>query len=97
MRRGFPVTKVMQSERRKRAEDRNAEYEKLTPQQKLAKLPAEPHAAKQRAKLLKKIEGAKAKAPLEEAVKTSETEPSTSHEVVKVRLKNKYNKKGDSQ
>jgi len=51
MRRGFPITKQMQVERRKRAEDRNAEYNKLSLDQKLAKLPAEPHAAKQRAQL----------------------------------------------
>lgn len=51
MRRGFPVTEAMRAERRKRAEARNAEYDKLSLQEKLDRLPAEPHAAKQRAKL----------------------------------------------
>jgi len=50
--RGFPVTKQMRSERRKRAEEMQAEYDKLTLEQKLAKLPPEPGAKKQRARLL---------------------------------------------
>ncbi len=70
MRRGFPITKQMQAERRKRAEDRNAEYEKLTTQQKLDKLPAAPKAAKQRAKLQAQLEQVSQKA---EAAKVAAT------------------------
>lgn len=49
--------------RRKAAEERQAAYDKLTLEQKLAKLPPEPHAAKQRAKLLKQLEAKQSKAP----------------------------------
>ncbi len=51
-RRGMPTTYQIQMERRKRAEERQAEYDKLTTQQKLDKLPAPPAAKKQRDKLL---------------------------------------------
>lgn len=47
-----PVTKLMRAERRKFAEERQEAYNKLTLEQKLAKLPPEPAAAKQRARLL---------------------------------------------
>lgn len=54
--RGLPVTKEIRARRRKEAEARQAEYDKLTLQQKLAALPPEPFAAKQRSKLLAKLE-----------------------------------------
>jgi len=52
MRRGFPITQAMRQERRKRAEDRNAEYNQKypTPQAKLDALPPT-GATKQRARL----------------------------------------------
>lgn len=46
----FSVTKAVRAERRKRAEERQVAYDKLTLQEKLAKLPAN-GAKKQRAKL----------------------------------------------
>ena len=58
--RGFPITKAMREERRKKAEARQAEYDKLTLEQKLAKLP-ETGAKKQRAKLEAALEKSKAK------------------------------------
>ena len=54
--RGYPVTKQLQEFRRKAAEERQAEYDKLTLQQKLERLPPEPHCAKQRAKLMAQLE-----------------------------------------
>ena len=47
-----PVTKFMRAERRKFAEERQEAYNKLSLEQKLAKLPPEPAAAKQRKRLL---------------------------------------------
>lgn len=49
--RGMPVTKAIRARRRKVAEEMKAEYDKLTTQQKLDKLPPAPAAAKQRARL----------------------------------------------
>jgi hypothetical protein len=49
----FPITKQMRQERRKRAEERNAVYSALSLKEKLARLPPEPQASRQRAKLLK--------------------------------------------
>lgn len=54
--RGKPVTSFIRAARRKSAELRQAEYDLLTLEQKLAKLPPEPHAKKQRAKLLAQME-----------------------------------------
>ena len=48
--RGFPVTQQRRAERRKQAEARQAEYDKLSLQQKLDKLPVG-GAKKQRARL----------------------------------------------
>lgn len=66
----FSITKAMRAERRKRAEERQAEYEKKYPtlQAKLAALPAT-GATKQRAKLQRLIEEQSAKA---EAAKQAE-------------------------
>lgn len=50
MRRGFPITFEMRGERRKRAEARQAEYDKLSLQEKLDKIPAG-GGKKERAKL----------------------------------------------
>lgn len=58
--RGLPVTKEMRAARRASAEARQAEYDKLTIQQKLDRLPPPPQAARQRAKLLKQLEASKA-------------------------------------
>lgn len=46
-----PVTRQIRAMRRREAEARQAEYDKLTVQQKLDRLPPAPAAAKQRAKL----------------------------------------------
>lgn len=55
--RGKPVTRNIREQRQREAATRQAEYDALTLQQKLDKLPPPPHAAKERARLL----GAKAK------------------------------------
>jgi len=59
----FPVTQAMRAERRKRAEERQAEYEKKYPtlQAKLAALPAT-GSNKQRARLQRMIEAEAQKA-----------------------------------
>lgn len=54
--RGFPITKARRAERRAAAEKRQAEYDKLTLEQQLEKLPPEPAAKKVRAKLLLKLQ-----------------------------------------
>jgi hypothetical protein len=61
--RGYPRTWQLMQLRRKEAEERQAAYNLLTTQQKLDKLPPEPHATKQRKKLLAKL--------AEEQVKTN--------------------------
>lgn len=58
--RGFPVTKSMRAERKAKAEQRQEEYNKLTLEQKLAKLPID-GARRQRARLTKQLEDAKVK------------------------------------
>lgn len=83
MRRGFPITKAMQAERRKRAEERNAEYEKLTLQQKLDKLPAAPKAAKQRAKLQAQVEQTTQKAEAAKVAATAKAEAKAEKSVSK--------------
>jgi hypothetical protein len=50
--RGLPVTKQIREERRKRAEEMQKEYDTLTVEQKLAKLPPPPAATKQRNRLV---------------------------------------------
>lgn len=50
--RGMPRTKQVMEGRRAAAEERQAEYDKLSLQEKLERLPPEPQAARQRAKLL---------------------------------------------
>lgn len=48
----MPKTKAVRARLRKDAEERQAEYDKLTIQQKLDRLPAKPHAERQRARLM---------------------------------------------
>lgn len=53
--RGMPKTKEIRKTLRKQADDRKTEYDKLTLQQKLDKLP-EGHCERQRQRLLKALE-----------------------------------------
>lgn len=71
MSRGLPVTKEMRAQRKAAAEARQVEYDKLTIQQKLEKLPPEPKAARQRAKLLKQLEAEKKQSSVEDSNDTS--------------------------
>lgn len=48
-------TKQIREVRRQQAEARQAEYDQLTVQEKLARLPPEPHAARQRARLVAQL------------------------------------------
>lgn len=63
MRRGFPITQAMRLERRKRAEERNAEYNKKYPtlQAKLDALPAN-GANRQRVRLQRQLKASQEKA-----------------------------------
>lgn len=70
MRRGFPVTAAMRVERRKAAEARQAEYDKLTLQQKLDRVPAN-GGKKVRAKLERLMEKAASKGQAEVVVSDS--------------------------
>lgn len=71
-RRGMPVTKRMREERRARAEKAKAEYDKLSIDEKLAKLPVD-GAKRQRARLEALKQAAMAK-PVEKVEST--TDPS---------------------
>lgn len=51
--RGYTVTSQIRERKRKAAQARQAEYDKLSLDEKIAKLPAAPAAARQRARLLK--------------------------------------------
>jgi len=75
--RGMPVTKRMREERRARADKAHEEYNKLTLDQKLARLPAD-GAKRQRARLeaLKLASVAKASVKAEETVESTEEAPS---------------------
>lgn len=55
----FRKTREIMAVRRAAAEKRQDAYNKLTLEQKFAKLPPEPHGAKVRAKLMKQLEAAK--------------------------------------
>lgn len=83
----FSKTAAIRAERRKSAEARQAEYDKLTLEQKLAKLPPEPHAAKQRAKLTARIQQAAEKAEAAKLAAAAKAEAKAE----------KSNKKGNSQ
>jgi hypothetical protein len=94
MRRGFPITKAMQAERRKRAEERNAEYNKRYPttQAKLDALPAT-GATKQRTKLAKRLEEENSKAEAAKLAATAKAEAKAE----KSEKSNNNNKKGKNQ
>lgn len=66
--RGMPVTRQIRETRRNLANERQAEYDKLSLKQKLDRLPPEPFAAKQRARLLallnKPVKAPEAEAPI---------------------------------
>jgi hypothetical protein len=75
--RGYTITKQIRLERRKEAETRQAEYDKLTLEEKIAKLPPEPFSAKQRARLMAQLEE-KLKGPtkkVEEPLKEADKKP----------------------
>lgn len=72
--RGLPVTKQIKEARRKRAEEMQKEYDALTLEQKLAKLPPAPGAAKQRARLLALLEKQKAPTGNKEEATTDKVE-----------------------
>lgn len=87
---GYPLTKQMRSERRKVAEERQAEYDKLTLQQKIDRLPPEPGAAKQRARLLRLLEESKKPKPeAKEKQKVAENTTTTTP----VEVERSFNKK----
>lgn len=50
--RGMPITRAVRETRRKLALQRQAEYDKLTLDQKIERLPGVPHAQRQRTRLL---------------------------------------------
>ena len=53
--RGFPITKSIRQFRRTEADKRQKEYDKLTLQQKLDRLPPSPKADKQRKRLMSQL------------------------------------------
>lgn len=71
-RRGFPITKAHRAERRARAEKMLAEYNKLTTQQKLDRLPTE-GCRKQRKRLVAKLESEKLRVASGSKTSTSTT------------------------
>lgn len=78
--RGMPITKQIKRERRQRAEKMQEEYDKLSVEQKLAKLPPPPGAARQRARLESKLTGSK-----NDTVSKVDTEPSSKEKKVKTK------------
>ncbi len=81
------VTASIRAGRRKAAEERQAAYDKLSLEEKLAKLPAEPKAAKVRAKLLGQRDAKKFTAAVSEGLKDVATGNVKSHEEVKKKFK----------
>jgi hypothetical protein len=75
--RGLPVTKQIREERRKRAEEMQKEYDTLTVEQKLAKLPPPPAATKQRNRLVALMNKTSSKPNAEAAEATSSQEDAT--------------------
>lgn len=63
--RGMPVTEAVRERRRNAALKRQAEYDKLSLQEKLQRLPPEPHCAKQRNKLLLLVEAQTKQKPVQ--------------------------------
>jgi predicted transcriptional regulator len=80
------VTHAIRASRRKAAEERQAVYDKLSLAEKLARLPAEPKAAKVRAKLLAQ-DTKKFKASVEEGLKDVAESNVKPHEEVKKKFK----------
>ena len=91
---GYPVTKQMRLERRKRAEEAQKEYDTKYPtlQAKLASLPPEPACARQRSRLIKQIESEKVKKVVKAGLKDIEEGKTSPHEEVKTKLQKKYMK-----
>lgn len=96
---GYPITKQMRIERRKRAETIQKEYDTKYPtlQSKLNALPPAPACERQRTRLLKQIEAEKAKPAVEKVkkaisagLKDIEDGNTSSHEEVKTKLYRKY-------
>ena len=81
----FTITKQMRLERRQRAEARQAEYDKLTLQEKIERLPPEPAAKKQRARLLAKLQKQQEKAAQAQA--EAETKKAVAEEKAQKRAK----------
>ena len=90
--RGYTVTKQIKELRRKFAEERQAEYDKLTLQQKIDRLPPEPGAKKQRARLLALLEESKKPKPQAQKAE-AKTDKSTTTEVEVEKSFNKKSKK----
>lgn len=72
--RGFPITAARRAERRVQAEKRQAEYDKLSLQEKLDRLPPEPAAQRQRTKLLDQVKKSEEKVKQDEAAKSTVSE-----------------------
>ncbi len=75
--RKMPKTQVVRARLRREAEERQVEYDKLTLQQKLDRLPPEPHAKRQRTRLLALLHPAKQNvvATVEEANEVTSDKP----------------------
>lgn len=74
--RGMPITKHIKAERRKRAEAMKAEYDKLTTQQKLDRLPKD-GAKKQRERLTKLLSKSTETVSEVSEVSTTDSAPET--------------------
>lgn len=61
--RGYPITRQIRETRKKLADERQAEYDKLSLKEKLERLPPEPAAERQRARLLSLLNKPMAKTP----------------------------------
>ena len=90
--RKMPVTKQIRSERRAQAEARQKEYDKLTLQQKIDRLPPKPFAAKQRTKLMGLLSGQKEKPEVSVKVELDQVDASSLSELGVKRFNKKFNK-----
>lgn len=86
--RGFTITKSIRAERRARAEAMQAEYNKLSLEEKIARLPKD-GAKKQRARLLKQL------AVRDKKNVTPENTPEVLYDVPTTKVSIKQNKKED--
>jgi hypothetical protein len=80
------------AERIGRAQARQEHYDSLTLEQKIALLPPEPHAKKQRARLMSLLEKQNLKAAVKQGEKDIEEGKTSPHEEVKSNLQKKYMK-----